>query len=30
VSSVNLRFFEATARFADLEMYRADFDEDMA
>ncbi len=28
VSSVNLRFFEATARFADLEMYRADFDEE--
>jgi replicative DNA helicase len=27
VSSVNLRFFEATARFADLEMYRADFDD---
>lgn len=25
VDSVNLRFFEATARFADLEMYRADF-----
>ena len=27
VSSVNLRFFESTARFADLEMYRADFDD---
>ena len=27
VGSVNLRFFEATARFADLEMYRADFDD---
>ncbi|HEV2127243.1 MAG TPA: replicative DNA helicase [Thermomicrobiales bacterium] len=28
VASVNLRFFESTARFADLEMYRADFDEE--
>jgi replicative DNA helicase len=27
VNSVNLRFFESTARFADLEMYRADFDD---
>jgi replicative DNA helicase len=27
VGSVNLRFFESTARFADLEMYRADFDD---
>src|SRR5665811_454703 len=27
VDTVNLRFFEATARFADLELYRADYDE---
>ena len=27
VDTVNLRFFEATARFADLELYRADFAE---
>ncbi len=27
VDTVNLRFFEATARFADLELYRAEYDE---